>query len=150
MRLVHYSTQPGLKTIDPSFMGQSGIHGEESRKGTPGVPRAYYYREGTEPEKLVTSRAHHRYTAVLDDTKDIYDIGEDEYHHVANTIKSNQGAFDTDQVLGAIKDKGYHGFWNSTSPLPNAVALFHPQDVEFDKTDRTESIIKEIVDKLLG
>lgn len=146
MKLVHYSTQPGLKTIDPAYMGSSGVKGEESRRGAPGVARSYYYLHGTEPEKLVTSRALHKYHATVEDDK-IYDIGTDFDQHVANTVRSNQGAFDPDQVLGALKDKGFHGFTNSNSPLWNAVALFHPHPVD-EPTE--EEVIKDIVNRLLG
>lgn len=129
-RLIHYSNTKGLKTIDPKKMGTSGVAGAESKRGRPEVERSYFYREGTAPEEIVKQPSKAKYTAMLDPEKQrIYDIGKDPEGIVEQAVKDNQGAYNSDKVLQAVKDAGYHGFENSGSALPGAVGLFNPHEV---------------------
>ena len=147
-RLVHYSTQSGLDSIDPAKMGSGlGARGNESKRGRPGVERSYWYREGTDTEPLVTSQAKARYTSELGPDHKIYDISEDPdniYSKLKDSGKTaNAGLVTSDEYLGAVKEAGYHGFHNPKSSLSNVVALFHPhpakEDEVFNKAELEKS-----------
>jgi hypothetical protein len=135
-RLIHYSTQPNLKEIDPKFMGSGlGSQGAESKHSRPDVERSYFYREGSEPEDIVTQKAKFKYSAQLEPHHTIYDIGVDpenikqRLELEAQNRQINPGVVSNDEYLQAVKDAGYHGFFNSQSGLPDAVALFHKHPV---------------------
>lgn len=130
LNLIHYSKHPGLKTIDPKFRGtgvDAGVKGRDSEHG-----HSFFYREGTEPEHLVTSQAANKYKASIS-SKDrpLYDLGEDKHGHVKEAIAANGGALNMDKVHARLKEKGFHGFFNSKhKAMSNVVALYHPTDVE--------------------
>ena len=131
-KLVHYSTTPGLKQLDPNFMG-TGAPSQENKQGVPNVKRSFFYREGVEPESLVTSGAKAKYSATLTPEQKLYDIYEDPEGHVASSVKE-LGRLDSDHYLQKIKDAGYHGF-HTTHPdyaKQGVVAVFHPTDVQED------------------
>lgn len=129
-KLVHYSSQGGLAQIDPKFRGKGvdrGVKGRDTEH-----PHSFFYREGTEPEHVVTSRAAHKYTVHHDESKQpLYDIGADKEGYVAEAVKQNQGVFNMEIVHSKLKEKGFHGFHNSSHPtLKNVVVMYHPMDVK--------------------
>lgn len=139
-KLVHFSNTPNLTVLDPNKMGSAGTKGQESKYGQPSVKRTYFYREGTETEPMVVNHAKAKYHAVLGPQHKLYDIAND-HEGIYDKLKSasmnkqvNAGMVSSDEYLQAIKDNGYHGFFNSKSSLPNAVALFHPHPVTEDKS----------------
>lgn len=130
--LVHYSVKPGLKQIDVNRMG-TGAPAAEYKQGKPAVGRAYYYRAGSAPEPLVTQGAKAAYSASLDPTHRLYDLGLDpdglsgpsrERFLAGEGLDSPE-----DTLLDNVKSKGYYGYHNSKSALPHVVALFHPHPV---------------------
>lgn len=131
-RLVHYSPTQGLKQIDPKHQGK-GVRSEEYKRGLPEVPRSYFYREGTKPEDLVTGAARSKYFVSLKPEHKIYDLANDHAGLIEQTVRENQGVWNSDKILGKIREAGYHGFSNSGSNLPNVVALFHPSEVESEE-----------------
>lgn len=128
--LHHYSRVPGLKTLDPQFQG-TGAKGAENKHGVPDVKVTYFYREGAPTEDLVTQQAQSRYTVEAPD-EHLYDIGTDP-HGILSGLREqsqnrqiNPGQVTRDEMLGAVRDAGHHGFYNSKSHLPHAVGMFHP------------------------
>lgn len=125
VRLVHFSPRDGLADIDPSKMGTSGVRSEEYRRGLPEVARSYFYREGSKYEPMVEGNARSKYTVELPADHKLYDLSNDHEGHIKAALEENGGAWNSDRVLTRIKSAGYHGFMNSSSQLPNVVALFH-------------------------
>ena len=136
--LVHYSNQTGLKSIDPSRQGK----GVDSRTKGRSLENkvSFFYRHGTEPESVVTSGAKSKYITKLTDDHKLYDMGTDPEGHVASFGKEikehneknpqNQKHHNTDTMYENLKDKGYHGVFNSThDSLSNVVAMFGSMDV---------------------
>jgi hypothetical protein len=124
VNLIHFSRVKGLKQIDPNYMG-TGAPSQETRHGVPEVRRSYFYRADSEPEHLVTQGAVSKYHVTLPETHKLYDLANDHEGHIKAAVDANNGAYNSDMVLGKIRDAGYHGFYNSKSTLPNVVALFH-------------------------
>lgn len=172
MRLVHYSTQSGLTHTDPSKIGTSGVSNENMRQGKPKVGATFFYREGTEPEDMVRSAAKHKYVTSIPD-EHIVDLSNDPKQVYNKALEAAGGSFWHHQDFHqAVLDAGYHGYFNSESGLPNAVALLKPHPIkqvlkdpkghkntkfgdeyftDFEKPEPTnEALINEIVDKLLS
>lgn len=145
IRLYHLGMVPDLTEIDPAFMGTGlGQKGQESKYGRPEIERSYYYLEGTPSEDVVPGK--HKYTAELQPHQKLYDIGldKDGIHQKlldeSQNRQINPGAVSNDEYLKAVKDAGYYGYHNSTSDLPNAVALFYKHPVKEDLTQKNEFI----------
>ena len=130
VKLVHYSNTPGLKSINPNFQGTGTKDEMIKRSGKTSVPVSYYYRAGTEEEPMVTQNAKSRYHSTLGPQHKLYDLSNDHQKLIHQAISDNGGAWNTENILGKIKDAGYHGFFNSGSSLPNVVALFHSHPVD--------------------
>ena len=134
VRLIHYSPKQGMKEINPGSVG-SGV---DSRREKPEHPMSFYYLEGAKPESLVTSGAKSKYISSLGNKK-LYDIGKDPEHiwsglkTVADKRQMNPGAVTRDDFHQAIKEKGYHGTYNSkldSDTMGKVIAMFHPMPVE--------------------
>lgn len=134
--LVHYSNKSGLKEIGPNHMG-TGAPSSEYKRGLPEIARAYFYHGG-EPESIVTQGAKSKYHVKLAPHHKIYDLAHDADGHVKNTVAENQGAWNSDKILGKIKEAGYSGFKNSSSSLPHVVALFHSHPVEHEEVLKSD------------
>jgi len=120
-RVVHYSRQPGLTTLDPKMVGSNALSRRESQDTR--VPVTFFYLEGTEPEQMVVQRSKARYEAEIPDN--LLDLGQGAPQEVKEGFKQDgRGG-----MYQAMKDLGYFGFYNSKSALPNAVAVFYPVDV---------------------
>lgn len=130
VKLIHYSQIPNLKEINPEFHGTGAKDAMIARSGKTSVPVSYFYRHGTEPEAMVANPAKSLYHATLGPQHKLYDLANDHKKLVQRALDENQGAWNTENILGKIKGEGYHGFFNSKSALPNAVALFHPHPVD--------------------
>ena len=142
IHLVHYSPQAGLKYVDPKFSG-SGVDSRTKGRETE-HPHSFYYRHGTEPEEVVTSRAPNKYHVKIGADKPIYDIGQDPKGLVRQAIEENQGIANMDMVHSKLKEHGFHGFHNSNHPsLSHVVAMYHPQPVhaegELKESEETEA-----------
>ena len=130
--LVHFSTTPGLKELDPMMQGSAGRHSPETKHGRPEHPRVYFYEENTPTESVVTGGAKSKYIVKHPGSDKIYDIAKDPHglqqqakeQWLQKPIGSMQDAY-----FKLLKDKGYMGFKNSSSGLPNVVALFHKTPV---------------------
>jgi hypothetical protein len=118
--LVHYSqSKKVFPKLDPSFYGE-GRAGVERERGNI-IPRTYFYEAESAPEHVVTRNAKHRY--MINRPDNIIDLASDE----AKELLSQVGSFN--EFEEHIKNLGYDGYKNSAhSEIPNAVALFHPQD----------------------
>jgi hypothetical protein len=127
--LIHYSTTPNLTEIDPFHHGVRGI-GAEAKQGKPEHPTSFYYLEGTKPEHIVTSGAKAKYVAKLGHHK-LYDVGTDPEKIRTQLRESgktnNPGIYTRAELDSAIKQKGYHGIYNSTldDTMKNVVAMYH-------------------------
>jgi ribosomal protein S8 len=168
--LVHFSTTSGLTALDPEFQGTAGKHSPEAKHGKPIHPRVYFYEEGTPTESVVTGGAKSKYI--------VKHPGHDKIIDIANDLENQQQAKQQwlqkpigsmqDAYFKLLKEKGYLGFKNSASGLPNVVALFHatpvhaeipmPKDMTANK-DWTEasvpmslkkSDVKEAVEAIKG
>ena len=130
--LVHFSTTPGLKELDPMYQGSAGRHSPETKHGRPEHPRVYFYEENTPTESVVTGGAKSKYIVKHPGNDKIHDIAKDteglqqqaKEAWLQKPIGSMQDAY-----FKLLKDKGYLGFKNSASGLPNVVALFHKTPV---------------------
>ena len=120
--LVHFGRKPGLTEIDPSFIGTGSLSFRESQDTR--VPVSFYYFAGTEPERLVMSGASARYETSLPSGADLLDLASAPPE--IGQAWRNGGRSGAYQV---IKDMGYFGFFNSSSALPNAAAVFYPLPV---------------------
>lgn len=141
--LVHYSHVPDLKTIDPKFKG-SGVDSKVKGRDT-SHPHSFFYRDNTDPEEIVVSRAPYRYTGQIDTEKNkLYDLGSDPQKLIARAKSRNQGVLDMDLVHEEVKNSGHAGFFNSNHPnLKNVVAMYGPVDVSIDsKYKKTEDMEK--------
>jgi hypothetical protein len=139
INLIHYGKVGGLKRIDVNKMG-TGAPGAEYKQGTPEVGRAYYYREGTTPEPLVTQGAKAIYDAKLDPAQHrLYDIGADPEglrQPARERFLAGEGLDSPDDTfLDSVRGKGYYGYHNSASAMPGTVALFHPHPVKMRKEE---------------
>jgi hypothetical protein len=131
IKLVHYSPKEGLTHIDPAKMG-TGIRSEEYRRGLPEVPRSNYYREGTEPETIVTGAAKSQYITEIPESS-LYDLNTDKEGLVKKALESNQGAWNPDLIYKEIKNAGYKGLHNSGSRMPGTVHVFEALPVKSSK-----------------
>ena len=132
--LIHYSPKQGLSEISPAFHGERKI-GMEAKHGAPENKLAFFYREGAKPEDLVTTGSLSKYVTKLDKGHRLYDIGEDG-ENVRPFLKAkadmkqiNPGSVTNDDLHEELKKRGYHGFFNSKSSLPDAIAMFHSMPV---------------------
>lgn len=130
VKLIHYGKVPGLKRINPQFHGTGAPDEQIKRSGKTSVPVSYYYRAGTETEPIVTQGAKSLYHSTLGPQHKLYDLANDHQKLVHQALSENNDAWNTEHILGKIKGAGYHGFFNSKSSLPNAVALFHSHPVD--------------------
>jgi hypothetical protein len=134
INLVHYSPEENLQEISPSFHGKRNI-GMEAKRGAPEHKLAFFYREGAKPEEVVTTGAKAKYVTKLDHGHRLYDLGEDtEGVRAAAKAKAdkrqiNRGAVTNDDIHEELKNRGYHGFFNSKSSLPDVIAMFYPMPV---------------------
>lgn len=130
IKLSHYSPTQGLKEIDPNLMG-SGNRGAEFKSAIPETPVSYFYRHGSEPEPIIAQGAKSKYDVVLHPDTKLYDMADPSLAQkligAGHTV--NPGLLTRDEHIKAIKDHGYHGFYNSKSPLSHAVALFYKNPV---------------------
>jgi hypothetical protein len=135
--LIHFGVKAGLSELDPKFMGSSWVKSAENKHGVPEIRRTYFYREGTTPEEIVSSQAKTKYYVREPHSSKLYDLGEDPRGHVETArteMAAGYGAGSlSDRALGKIRDAGYEGFYNSTSALPNVVALFHKASVAHEQ-----------------
>lgn len=138
-KLVHYSVTPGLDIIDPNKQG-IGAKGQENKHGVPDVRASYWYKSGTEPESVVTQGQKSIYTKTLTPDHKIYDLATDpdqigkKLYESSLQRQVNPGQVTRDELLGQIRDSGYHGFTNSKHPsMNNVVQLFHQHRPETEE-----------------
>jgi hypothetical protein len=123
-KLVHYSNHPAISVADPEEARRhAGSGGGLERRRQPIKARSYWYFEGTQPEAHIGNRPH-KYTAEMPEGHKLYDIGADPKGIRAKHMK--EGQKDPDAMEHEIASTGHHGYYDSKSSLPNAVAYFHP------------------------
>lgn len=128
MELEHYSKKGDLKVLDPKFQGTGSNTGEEKYR-TKKIPRTYYYRAGTPPEKEFRGGGHYKYSASLPKGARLYDMGADPHGLLAMKVKQTprgimHEAADLDVVEKDLAKRGYAGYYNYHPAIPNAVAVF--------------------------
>lgn len=127
--LEHY-TQRKLVTTDPVYHGE-GISGNESKRKRNDpenwVDRTYFYLEGTEPEAAFVGMK--KYKAALPPDAKIYDMAADP-DGLSVDCRNSIGYLNLSCYEKKIKDMGYFGFQNTSSGVPNAIAIFYPLPVE--------------------
>lgn len=145
IKLTHYSKTKGLSETDPEYMG-SGTHSPESAGGAPETKRTFFYRSGSEPEPSVIGSAPYKYVAEMHPDHKLYDISKDKagiYQKLkakANKSNINPGLVNSEDYIKAVKDAGYHGYYNSEHPaLSDVVALFGKQKVDPDLGKSTKA-----------
>ena len=145
-KLIHYSPEQGLKSIDPEHHGVRGI-GSEAKQGAPSHKMSFHYAEGVKPESAVTSGAKSKYVSSLGDKK-LYDIGQDpmgfrnkakeRMMKIAQNREVNRGIVRPDDLRDAfhqeIKTAGYHGIFNSglDDTMSHVVGMFVPMKPEIE------------------
>ena len=143
-KLVHYSPKQGLAELESSKQG-TRIKDVGSAQGTPKHSMNFFYLEGTKPESLVTGGAKSKYVTSLGDRK-LYDRGADtegigkQVHDSlkaeANTRQINPGLVSNEEynnaLHGKLKEKGYHGIYNSKmdETMRNVVGMFGNVELE--------------------
>lgn len=140
MSLEHYSSKPGLETVNPEYHG-TGVKGEESkRKANPDwVDRSYHYIAGSQPEPQLGAQPY-KYNSQVP-AKHIYDYQKDP----ANLKQKSMWGTTVDKNLYEknIKEAGYHGYINHGSPgMGSVVAIFHP--VKVNQIQKSEKLSKAI------
>ena len=130
--LVHFSNTSGLTELDPMMQGSAGRHSPETKHGRPEHPRTYFYEEGTPTESVVTSGAKSKYLIKHPDYDKIYDMGKDPHGlipQVQQAWRERPRGSLNDMFFKLLKDKGFLGFKNSASALPNVVGMFYKTPV---------------------
>lgn len=147
-RLVHFSPEVGLKTIDPAAGGSNIDARTKGREMHPEAKYNFYYNEGGATEDFVTQNAKSKYTVELPEDHKIYNASADEEKHAQAVRDANDGAFNMAEFSKRVKAAGYHGFEVPAHPQDfnaNAVMLFNPQNVSAEekasKEDK-ENIVK--------
>jgi hypothetical protein len=125
VRLFHYSTTEGLTELDPAKLG-TGAPAAETRRGVPALKRTFFYKEGTEPERVVARSPKMKavYAAELRPDQRIYDLTTDPDGLIKQSVADNQGAYNSEAALAAIRDAGYSGYTVSQGSMNNVVAVF--------------------------
>jgi hypothetical protein len=137
VNLEHYSPKQGLKEISPSFQGKgadSRTHGRASEH-----PHSFYYRKGTslpQEDSHIHQAAKSKYEIEIPEDTKLYDLGLDPEGHIKSLKEqalhksTNPNVVTMDDIHSALKEKGFHGFFNSQHPsLSNVVGLYHSQPV---------------------
>jgi GNAT superfamily N-acetyltransferase len=127
--LVHYSPTTGLKTLDPSFMGTSGVRGAQYKRGVPENKSTFYYTLDSHPEAEVTQGARSAYSVRLEPHHKVYDLAQDPEQALAAVREQNGGAFNEDMLHAHLKSKGYHGVRWSMRDGTKVVQMYHPMKV---------------------
>lgn len=136
LNLEHYSSHQNLTHIDPAHQGSGTDAGKAYQQRKTDHPISFFYRAGTEPEHIVTSKAKSKYSIQLGPQHKIYDIGQDPENIIGKLREQtmnrqvNPGVVDQNDIHSAIKSAGYHGYFNSASALPNVVAMYHKMPVK--------------------
>lgn len=123
--LVHFSKTPNLSSVDPKYMGTSGIAGAQYKRGIPDNKYSFFYTKRTNPEPLVQNNSVYKYHAKLPEDFKLYDIGKDPENLVGEQMSQNGGAHNTDMLHGIIKEKGYHGVHGKLPQGNEIVQLYH-------------------------
>jgi len=153
--LDHYSPRQGLKHIDPKYKGTGVDSGGRAANRAQGHQYSFFYRAGSEPEHVVTSGSNSKYVVDMPEDSKLYDLASDPAGIIGslrNKGNVNPGMVDMDQVHGAIKEAGYHGFFNSAHPhLANVVALYQASPVKREEPVRkAEDDSDDFVNKIKG
>lgn len=134
--IYHYGRQPGLKEIDPKFMG-TGTSGDFNRKFDPSripdYPHSTFAYKEDRPEDIVKAGAKSKYTLKLTPDQELYDISKDPENLVSSAVKENNGIWNIENVFNKIKDSGYYGAHVSSKDahpvIQNTVHLFYKHPV---------------------
>jgi 8-oxo-dGTP pyrophosphatase MutT (NUDIX family) len=136
--LVHYSSQKGLKQIDPEKMG-TGVKGLQTKRGIPENKTSFFYTEDSEPESLVSDRASFKYKIKM--PENIYDLSKDPQKIIQEVKAKNPGgpgAWNEDLFHSLLKQKGFNGVKWSISPKTHVVQLYHPQAVHEEQALKSQ------------
>lgn len=134
--VYHYSDKEGLKTIEPKYMGgrtaSAGQYKGFNPSKIPDFPHTSFHYMKDTPEDIVRQGAKSKYTVKIPKDFKIYNWHEDKDQLISNAIAANQGAFNSEKIMRAIKDAGYHGVWTPKADHPvlaNTIQIFHPLPV---------------------
>ena len=143
-KLIHYSPEEGLEELNPMHHGKRGI-GAEAKQGQPVHPTTFFYLEGTEPENIVTSGSKYKYVASKGNMK-FYDLANDhanlrqrakqlaEEENLKSKYPNPPGSAISrrEHMDQAIRESGYHGFYNSSlnDTMRNVVAVYDKVPVD--------------------
>jgi 8-oxo-dGTP pyrophosphatase MutT (NUDIX family) len=133
--LIHYSSQSGLKQIDPLKMG-SGVKGAQYKRGVPENKSSFFYTQDSKPEDLVTQNAKSKYTVKM--PENVYDYDKDPNNYAQQVLQSNQGAWNEDLFHGLLKQNGYNGVKWSMRPETQVVQLYHTHPVHEEQVLKSE------------
>jgi hypothetical protein len=121
--LEHYSSQQGLKNIDPNFQG-SGIDKRTRGRSLDNKISFYYPHKYENPEHQVKSNSKSKYTVKVPGDYKIFDSKVHGSDLISQAKERNNGVWNTDHFIDVLKENGYHGFKSSPSGI-NMVAMFH-------------------------
>lgn len=119
LRLVHFSTQPGLKEISPAFFGK----GRANRNDLRGGNKTYFFVEGSPLQADVNifgQGGYQAYTSEIDGSR-IYDLRAGK--------PDTQGYFKTinrEEADANLARAGYDGILVETADGRNVVMMFKP------------------------
>ena len=130
-QLTHYSKTPGLKSIDPNYMG-SGVKGAQYKRGVPENKSSFYYEHGTEPEPFVTENSSSKYTTTMKPGQKVYDLTTDPDKAMQTVRDNNNGAFNEDMLHEHLKSQGYDGVkWDNNGS--KVIQMYKPMDVTHEE-----------------
>jgi hypothetical protein len=134
IKLIHYSPKEGMSEITPTTAGANVDRTREK----PENKMSFYYLESAKPEAIVTSGAKSKYITSLGNKK-LYDVGTDpeniwaDLKRKSENRQTNPGTVTRDEHHAAIKQKGYHGIYNSSldpETMGKVVGMFYNLPVE--------------------
>jgi hypothetical protein len=122
--LVHLSSDPELKTLDPKYFGK----GKATTNDLRGAPKSYFFVKGSPMAADVNvfgQGGYHAYTSEVSG-KDLYDLGKGKpdplgYFSTPNREKADE----------AVKKAGYKGIYVETNDGRKVVMLYGKQPVNY-------------------
>lgn len=124
IRLVHLSSNPSLKYVDPAYLGK----GKANPNDTRGAFKSYWFVRGSKlmgDESILGLGGHHSYQSEISGEK-IYDLRHNKPDPEGYFSRINREEADTE-----LKRKGYDGLMVDTSDGRKVVMLYKKQPVKY-------------------
>lgn len=146
VRLVHYSTAPGLLISDPTRWGQNSAATtrEERARAADAPGRTYFYDPSVraQPEGVISATAPYQYEASIPRAR-LYDFDADP---LGLRPEGERNAANGSAYESAIQAAGFAGYL-SNATLNGAVAVFDPVGLRATGAIRTPEDAKRVADR---